>query len=105
MIKPIQKVVSSYRKQSGLSLRNFAQELSAGLKEEDRITYETIRNWERGIYNPNFGLLMTLVMTTRDWRSDFAFDCLSAIRPEIYPPVTSIGEEALLQTQTETEEK
>ena len=103
MINPIQQIVSTYRKQRGLSLRDFARELSEGLKEEDSVTYETIRNWERGEYRPNFGLLMTLVMTARDWRMNFAFDVLAAMRPEIYEPMTKIGRDALELATVEKE--
>lgn len=95
MIKPIQKIVSEYRKQRGLSLRDFAAELSEGLKPQDHVTYETIRNWENGTYQPNFQLLTTLALTVRDWRGDFAFDILAAMKPDIYEPMTSIGREAM----------
>jgi transcriptional regulator with XRE-family HTH domain len=95
MTKPIQKIVSEYRKQRGLSLHDFAQELSEDLKPQEHVTYETIRNWENGIYQPNFQLLMTLALTVRDWRGDFAFDCLAAMKPDIYEPMTSIGKEAI----------
>ena len=92
---PTQTIVSAYRKQRGQSLRAFAQSLSEGLKNEDHVTYETIRNWERGIFKPNFQLLMTLAMTKRDWRMGFAFDCLAALRPQLYEPMTEIGYEAI----------
>jgi transcriptional regulator with XRE-family HTH domain len=95
MITPVQYIVRVYRKQKGLSLRDFAQELSEGLKNEEQVTYETIRNWERGEYKPNFSLLMTLAMTVRDWRGDFAFDILAAMKPDIYEPMTSIGRDAI----------
>jgi transcriptional regulator with XRE-family HTH domain len=101
MTTPIQKIVSIYRKQKCLSLRDFASELSEGLNKEDQVTYETIRNWERGEYKPNFPLLMVLVMKTRDWRMEFAFDILAAMKPEIYEPMTHIGKEALKQLETE----
>jgi len=103
MTTPIQKIVSVYRKQKCSSLRDFARDLSDGLNKEDQVTYETIRNWERGEYKPNFGLLMTLVMKTRDWRMDFAFDILAAMRPEIYEPMTQIGRDALKLAALEKE--
>jgi transcriptional regulator with XRE-family HTH domain len=94
-IKPVRKIVSEYRKQRGESLRDFAKALTDGLKEGDQVSYQTIKNWEDGIHQPKFDFLLTLVMTLRDWRSDFAFDVLSAMKPEIYPPATSIGENAV----------
>lgn len=94
MITPIQKIVSVYRKQRKLSFRNFAIALSDGLKAEDQVTYQTIKNWEDGVYQPNINLLLTLALTVRDWRGDFAFDLLSVMKPEIYQPMTSIGEKA-----------
>jgi transcriptional regulator with XRE-family HTH domain len=105
MTTSIQKIVSSYRKQRNLSLREFARELSEGLNKEEQVTYETIRNWERGEYKPNFPLLMTLVMKTRDWRMDFGFDILSAMRPEFYEPMTQIGWDAKKSIEQEQEKE
>jgi transcriptional regulator with XRE-family HTH domain len=95
MNKPIQEIISKYRKQRNLSLRAFAKELSEGLKKEDKVTYQTIKNWEDGIHKPNFQFLMSLAMTVRDWRGDFAFDILAAMKPDIYEPMTSIGRDAI----------
>ena len=94
-IRPTQIIVSKYRKQRDLSLRAFAAELSEGLKPQDHVTYETIRNWENGVTEPNFQLLITLALTVRDWRGDFAFDILAAMKPDIYEPMTSIGKDAI----------
>ncbi len=98
-MKPIQYIVKKYRQQRGLSLRRFAEALqgdailSADLGME--ISHQTIKNWEDGIHNPQFSFLMMLAMTARDWRMDFAFDCLAALRPQLYEPMTEIGYEAI----------
>ncbi|MGI6739862.1 MAG: helix-turn-helix domain-containing protein [Brevefilum sp.] len=98
-MKPIQYIVKKYRQQRGLSLRRFAEALqgdttlSADLGME--ISHQTIKNWEDGNHKPQFSFLMMLAMTARDWRGDFAFDCLAALRPQFYEPMTKIGSDAI----------
>lgn len=98
-MKPIQYIVKKYRQQRGLSLRRFAEALqgdttlSADLGME--ISHQTIKNWEDGNHKPQFSFLMMLAMTARDWRGDFAFDCLAALRPAVYEPMTNIGSDAI----------
>jgi len=99
-MKPTQHITREYRKQKNLSLRAFAEALSNGSQD---ISHQTIKNWEDGATEPDFSFVMTLVMKTRDWRMDFAFDILAAMKPEIYEPMTSIGQDALKMATTEKE--
>ena len=91
-MKPTQYIIREYRKQRKMSLRAFAGALSSGV---DDISHQTIKNWEDGVYKPDFSFLVGLALTTRDWRGDFAFDLLAAMRPGLYPPVTEIGTKAI----------
>ena len=94
-MKPIQLITRKYRSQRDLSLRDFAKKLSEDLVGGEKVSHQTIKNWEDGVHKPDFSFLVTMALTKRDWRGDFALDCLATIRPQIYEPMTSIGREAL----------
>jgi transcriptional regulator with XRE-family HTH domain len=94
-MKPTQFITKAYRKQRGLSLRRFADALGGDSNLETEISHQSIKNWEDGVHEPDFSFLVTLALTSRDWRGDFAFDVLSAMKPHIYEPMTSIGMEAI----------
>ena len=102
-MKPIQYVVKEYRKQRGLSLRKFADELTENTNYGIAISHQSIKNWEDSVTEPEFSFVMILALTARDWRMDFAFDILAAMKPEIYEPMTSIGQDALKMATTEKE--
>lgn len=93
-MKPIQTIVINYRKSRKLSLRAFASALVEKTTGES-ITHQSIKNWEDGTATPNYGFLMMLAMRCRDWRGDFAFDCLAARNPAIYEPISEIGRQAI----------
>lgn len=101
-MKPTQLVVRKYRVQQKLSLRKFAQALTEGLNHGIEISHQTIKNWEDGVTEPDFSYVLNLALTVHDWRGDFAFDLLSAIKPEIYQPVTLIGEKAMAECGSQT---
>lgn len=95
----LSEVVRAYRDEQGLSLRDFAAQLSAELPQ-DGISYQSVRNWETGEHAPNYHLLVTLMMHSGGWQRDFAFDCLAAINPEYYKPAGRIGR-VILEYQNE----
>ena len=90
----LSEVVRTYRKEQGLSLRDFAAQLSTDIFR-DSISYQSIHNWETGTHVPNFQMLIGLAMHSNGWQRDFAFDCLAAINPEYYKPASRIGREIL----------
>jgi transcriptional regulator with XRE-family HTH domain len=94
-MKPIQHIVKEYRKERGLSLRKFADALTENTNHGIEISHQSIKNWEDAVTEPEFSFVMTLALTARDWRMDFAFDVLAAMRPEIYEPMTQIGRDAI----------
>jgi transcriptional regulator with XRE-family HTH domain len=91
-MKPIPHIVQEYRKQQKLSLRKFAEALS---QDQVEISHQSVKNWEDGVNEPQFSFVLSLALTTHDWRSDFAFDLLAVMKPDVYSPVTSIGEKGL----------
>jgi transcriptional regulator with XRE-family HTH domain len=75
-------VVIRHRTQHDRSLRQFAQELNAGLINTG-VTFATVRNWEQGEYPPRMDLLFECIATYDDWRAQFAADCLQAMYPDL----------------------
>jgi transcriptional regulator with XRE-family HTH domain len=94
-MKPIQYIVKKYRQQRGLSLRRFAEALQGDSTLDFAISHQSIANWEKGTNEPQFSFLVGMALTARDWRGDFAFDCLAALRPQFYEPMTKIGSDAI----------
>jgi len=88
----IDEIVKAYRLDQKMTLRDFAAALSI---DGQTISYEAIRKWENGRFKPNYYFLVALSMKTTDWRRDFAFDCLSAIEPDNFVPVSDIGRSAI----------
>ena len=88
----IGEIVKKYRASQQMTLRDFAEALSI---DSQTVSYETIRNWEEGKYQPRYHFFIALMMCTKDWRRDFAIDCLSFIKPDIYKPITEIGRSAI----------
>ena len=102
-MKPTQHIVKEYRKQRGLSLRKFADDLIENTNHGIEISHQSIKNWEDGVTEPEFSFVMMMALTGRGWRMDFAFDVLAAMRPEIYEPMTKIGRDALELATVEKE--
>jgi transcriptional regulator with XRE-family HTH domain len=88
------KIVRSYRNEQGLSLREFAKELSEGISQ-DRVSHQSVHNWESGAHAPSYQMLVALALHGYGWRRDFAFDCLAAMKPDTYEPIGPIGRKIL----------
>jgi transcriptional regulator with XRE-family HTH domain len=73
-MKSATQVISKYRQEQNLSLRDFAKLLSANLGQP--ISHQTIKNWEDGTYNPSYFLLLALSHSYTDWRRDMALECM-----------------------------
>jgi transcriptional regulator with XRE-family HTH domain len=95
----VQQIVSEYRKAQGLSLREFAEQLSAATTQFGplgfRVTHTSVDNWEKGAFVPDFRELARLAIFVRDWRGEFATDVLAAMIPSQYQPVGEIGKRIL----------
>ena len=94
MTNKFPEIVKAYRSSQGLSLRDFAVELSAGLPN-DGVTYQSIHNWEIGEHGPKHQIMVILALHSSGWRRDFGFDCLAALQPEDYQPIGPIGRRIL----------
>lgn len=84
----ITKLVNKYRKDRKMTQEDFAQSLCERLKGVS-LTKQAISNWERGTQTPDYMFLVAVLMAYGDWRHDFAYECLQALRPEVWAdPVT-----------------
>lgn len=88
------RIVQSYRRERKLSLRAFADAISEKLP--DRVSYQTIANWEAGEIVPAYSTFLPVLIHYGDWRRDFAADCLAALQPGYYEPMGPIGRAILL---------
>jgi hypothetical protein len=73
------EITQKYSARQGLSLREFAAALSA---TGERITHQSVKNWQDDIHNPNRGFLMRTIANfpSGDWRHDWASEVLQAIQ-------------------------
>jgi transcriptional regulator with XRE-family HTH domain len=77
------QIISKYRAERELSLRDFAAQLGKDLPET--ISHQTIKNWEDGVTKPSYYLIYAIAMNTFDWRRDMAFEILAVLRPDLHP--------------------
>jgi hypothetical protein len=80
------KVVEKYLDQTHLTLRKFADELRAGLAEDNDVslTHSTVLNWRDGRTVPSTDFLTLVLIHHTDWRFAFALECLVTKRPEVW---------------------
>ena len=103
----VQQVVQSYRVILGsrgrpMSFARFAAELNQvvvpfGLS----ISNQSIKNWEDGVYQPNYPLIVRLSISAppASWQRSFALDLLAAQWPELYKPASEVGRRVLKHVQ------
>ena len=98
-----QQVVWAYRLKLGIRRRplSFAK-FAAGLTDVVEpyglsISYQSIKNWEDGVYRPDYAFIMQLSIhaSAASWQRAFALDLLAAQWPELYEPVSEIGKRVL----------
>lgn len=79
------EVTKAYRTAQKLSLRGFADELNSDLVNTN-VTYATVNRWEqdRNFYEPDMRLLFECIATYRDWRAEWAADCLRAMWSDLF---------------------
>lgn len=91
----VSQIVSQYRQNlhdyGPMPYRAFAKELSEGLSET--ISFQAVWNWGSGVNMPDPSFLIAYLLPLDDWRSDFAQDILSVMRPDEYQPATKAGRE------------
>ncbi|MGD8456080.1 MAG: hypothetical protein PVF83_06830 [Anaerolineales bacterium] len=107
--RAVADIVYAYRQILGenghpLSLRDFAVALNQILADlGEGVSYQTIKNWEDRAHLPHlYYMIYISINAPNDWRRDFAVDILSALRPNLYQPVSDIGHWALDRSLTDT---
>jgi transcriptional regulator with XRE-family HTH domain len=76
-------IVKKTRTQQHLTQDGFAEALCEQLPGVN-LTKQAISNWERGAQTPDYMFLIAVLMTYKDWRFDFAHQCLQALRPRVW---------------------
>ena len=79
----IKNVVSKYRKSQKLTLDQLAEQICEGLPGKD-ISRQAIHYWENGETQPNYMFLVSMTLAYKDWRFDFALECLRILRPTVW---------------------
>lgn len=81
----IYEVTKGYRTEKKLSLRDFADEINKKLINTS-VTYATVSRWEqeKDFYEPDMRLLFECLATYRDWRAEWANECLKAMWPDLF---------------------
>ena len=79
----ISKVIKKYRNQQSITQEGFANRLCEGIPGVD-LTKQAISNWERDAQTPDYMFMISVLMSYRDWRHDFALECLQVMRPEVW---------------------
>ena len=78
----ISLIITRYR--GDKSLRNFATELSENLP--GRISHQTIKNWQDGIYTPSYKEFYLIADLYDDWRRSMALEIMMILRPDMNNP-------------------
>lgn len=92
-------VVSKYRSRLGikgkpLSFARFAKAVSQPVQSIGlSVSYQTVKNWEDGIYRPDYFFTLQLAnhAPAGTWQHAFALDILAVQWPELYQPGSEIG--------------
>jgi hypothetical protein len=82
----VKEVVQKYLTVTGMTLRAFADALTCGLSHDGDTgpSHATVINWRDGKTEPPTDLLTLILLRWRDWRFDFALECLATKRPEVW---------------------
>ena len=83
MSDQIVKITEFYQAKTGLTLRGFAESLNEKLVDTS-VSHVSVGNWQRNQAEPATDFLTLVVMRYRDWRFDWALDCLAAKLPEVW---------------------
>lgn len=79
------EIVKIYRTGQRLSLRDFADRINEKLINTG-VTYGTVNRWEdeKRPYEPDMRLLFECLATYKDWRANWASECLAAMYPDLF---------------------
>ncbi len=75
-------IIARYR--GDKSLRKFAAEISEKLP--GRISHQTIKNWQDGIYAPSYREFYMIANLNDDWRRSMALELMKILRPDLHIP-------------------
>ena len=79
----VKNIVKKYRKSQQLTLDQFAEQICEALPGKD-ISRQAVHYWESGETQPNYMFLVSMTLAYKDWRLDFALECLRILRPTVW---------------------
>ncbi|MBP6069027.1 MAG: hypothetical protein KA465_02075 [Anaerolineaceae bacterium] len=82
----IPSLVRFYRSARCLTLYQFGSAFG--------LSAQAVHQWQSGLSQPNKYLLVTTILTTRDWRANFASESLLLLDPELYDALQSLFSKA-----------
>lgn len=85
MEESVANVTLKYLDHTELSLRGFADALTAQLRN-GTLSHNAVLRWRDGQSEPDTDFLCLCLIRYRDWRFDWALESLAAKRPEIWGP-------------------
>lgn len=79
------EVTRNYRNIHNLTVRDFAKAINKHLVNTN-VSFATVSRWEqeRNYYEPDLRLLFECFATYRDWRAEWARDCLQSMFPDLF---------------------
>lgn len=79
----ISEIVRKIRKYQGITQESFALAICEEIPGIN-LTKQAISNWERGSQTPDYMFLVSMTLAYKDWRFDFALECLRILRPAVW---------------------
>lgn len=79
----VSEVIDKYLQKTKISYREFSGALNESLVNAS-VTHVTVSNWKSGVYEPGTDFLVLMLLKYRDWRFDFALECLAAKEPDVW---------------------
>jgi len=79
------KITRTYRSSQQLSLRGFAEAVNEKLINTG-VSHTHVGRMEkdRNYYEPDMRLLFECIATYRDWRAEWARDCMKSMFPDLF---------------------
>ncbi len=75
-------IIKKYRGER--AFRTFAADISEKMVEP--ISYQTIKDWEDGVYLPRYYTILPIALHYDDWRRHMALEILAVLKPDLYAP-------------------
>ena len=72
----VKSIVADYLINNKMTVREFADALNT--------SHATVINWRNGATEPSTDFLTSIMLKHKDWRFDFAYQCLQEKSPDVW---------------------